>query len=84
VEVAESSLLFDRRAKGGLYARAGVPDFWVVNLIDRVLEVYRTPVPAPDVPFGWAFQDVRHLGFPESEMPLAAPRTVVLVADLLP
>ena len=45
VEVSESRLGFDRRHKGSLYARAGLDDYWVVNLIDRVLEVYREPVP---------------------------------------
>jgi Uma2 family endonuclease len=41
LEVAESSLASDRRRKGSLYARAGLADYWVLNLIDRVLEVYR-------------------------------------------
>ena len=44
VEVAESSLLLDRRHKGSLYARARLDDYWIVNLVDRVLEVYRQPV----------------------------------------
>ncbi len=39
VEVAEASLGVDRQRKGSLYARAGLPDYWVLNLIDRVLEV---------------------------------------------
>ena len=39
VEVAETSLTFDREHKGSLYARAGVMDYWIVNLIDRQLEV---------------------------------------------
>ncbi len=43
VEVAESSLEFDRERKGSLYARAGIEDYWIVNLVDRVLEVYRDP-----------------------------------------
>ncbi|HEX5815056.1 MAG TPA: Uma2 family endonuclease, partial [Methylomirabilota bacterium] len=43
IEVAESSLAFDRVEKGSLYARAGVVDYWIVNLVDRVLEVYRDP-----------------------------------------
>ena len=37
VEVAESSLALDRQRKGSLYARAGLSDYWVLNLIDRVL-----------------------------------------------
>src|SRR5437762_6277686 len=43
VEVAESSLQSDRERKGSLYARAGLPDYWIVNLENRVLEVYREP-----------------------------------------
>ena len=43
VEVAESSLLFDRHHKGSAYARAGLSEYWIVNLIDRRLEVYRRP-----------------------------------------
>jgi Uma2 family endonuclease len=39
LEVADSSLGFDRRSKGSLYARGGVQDYWIVNLVDRVLEV---------------------------------------------
>src|SRR5437867_13421141 len=40
VEAAESSLAFDREHKGGLYARAGLDDYWIVNLVDRVLAIY--------------------------------------------
>jgi Uma2 family endonuclease len=43
VEVAEASLAIDRQHKGSLYARAGLPDYWIVNLVDRVLEIYREP-----------------------------------------
>jgi Uma2 family endonuclease len=43
VEVAESSLPRDLRVKPALYAAAKVPDYWVVNLVDRVLEVFRNP-----------------------------------------
>src|SRR5512138_3779920 len=43
IEVAESSLAFDRDHKGSLYARAGVADYWIVNLPDAALEVYRRP-----------------------------------------
>lgn len=43
VEVAESSLRFDMGTKAELYAEAGVPEYWVVNLIDRELVVFRSP-----------------------------------------
>src|SRR5262245_12911210 len=45
IEVAESSLAFDREQKGSLYARAAIEEYWIVNLVDRVLEVYREPAP---------------------------------------
>jgi len=45
IEVAEASLAFDREHKGSLYARARVEDYWIVNLVERVLEVYRHPEP---------------------------------------
>ncbi len=35
----------DRIHKGSLYARAGLPDYWIVNLPERRLEVYRDPEP---------------------------------------
>jgi len=44
VEVAESSLETDRGTKLGIYAEAGIGDYWIVNLIDRQIEVYRNPV----------------------------------------
>jgi len=43
VEVADSSLRFDRRVKLPLYARFGIPEVWIVNLQRRVLEAHRTP-----------------------------------------
>lgn len=43
VEVADSSLAFDRFTKGPLYAATGVPEYWIVNLVDGVVEVYAEP-----------------------------------------
>ena len=48
---AHYSLAADRRRKGSLYARAGLADYWVLNLMDRVLEVYREPAPDSAAPF---------------------------------
>jgi hypothetical protein len=44
IEVAESSIEYDRGEKSTLYAEAGVPEYWVLNLVDRELEVFRDPV----------------------------------------
>ena len=85
IEVAESSLAFDREHKGSLYARARVPDYWIVNLVDRVLEVYREPAPAPEeAPYGWRYTIVRTIRPAELASPLAAPDARIAVTDLLP
>ena len=44
VEVSDSSLAYDRTTKAKLYARAAVPEYWILNLNERILEVYRKPV----------------------------------------
>ena len=43
VEVAVTTLAYDRQVKLPLYAGAGVPEVWIVNFDDRVVEVYRDP-----------------------------------------
>jgi hypothetical protein len=43
VEVSDSTLEFDRSKKIPAYGRAGVPEVWIVNLVERTLEVYREP-----------------------------------------
>lgn len=84
VEVAESSLTLDRDRKGSLYARAGVEDYWIVNLVERVVEVYRQPARDVTAPSGWRYGSVEVLppGAPVS--PLARRDVQVTVADLLP
>jgi Uma2 family endonuclease len=84
VEVADSSLSFDRRYKGSLYARAGIADYWIVNLRCRVPEVYREPVMAPAARFGWKYDRVRILTPEATVSPLAHPDATIAVADLLP
>jgi Uma2 family endonuclease len=84
VEVALSRLRFDREHKGSLYARAGVADYWIVNIPDRRLEVYREPLHDAAAPFGWRYGSVASLAAGQSVAPLAAPAASIVVADLLP
>lgn len=84
VEVAQSSLALDREYKGSLYARARVPEYWIVNLVDRVLEVCRDPRPDASASYGWAYRSIQSLSAGEQVSPLAAPAAHVPVADLLP
>jgi Uma2 family endonuclease len=84
VEVSESSLTLDREHKGSLYARAGFGDYWIVNLIDRVLEVYREPGPDQAAPLGSRYRSVTVLGQQATVSPLALPGSHIRVADLFP
>ena len=84
LEVAQSSLRNDRERKGSLYARAGLADYWVLNLVDRVLEVYREPAVDAEAPFGWRYARREVVTASGRVAPLAAPGAMVAVADLLP
>src|SRR5262249_8155572 len=76
VEVADSSLDFDTNEKRLRYAKAGIRDYWVVDINGRRLLLYRDPQ-AGD----YATQQA--LGPADAISPLAAPAAVVRVADLL-
>lgn len=83
VEVSQSMLTMDRR-KSRLYARAAVPEFWIVNLVDGVLEVYRDPTRSRAVRPGPAYANVQRLSREAFVTPLAAPNARIAVADLVP
>jgi Uma2 family endonuclease len=84
VEVSLSRLGFDREHKGSLYARAGITDYWIVNLADRRVEIYREPVPDVAASFGWRYGRLVTVGPDERVSPMAAPAAEIAVADLLP
>jgi Uma2 family endonuclease len=83
VEVADSSLRLDRRFKAAIYARAGLREYWIVNLVDRALEVHRDPDAATGAE-GWSYRSIEVLRPPSQVTPLAVAHSWILVADLLP
>jgi len=83
LEVADSSLDLDREHKGSLYARAGVRDYWILNLIDGVLEVYRDPGPDPSAAYRWRYRSMETLAPTSLVALLALPSARIAVADLL-
>lgn len=84
VEVSGTSLSYDRGEKANLYAAAGILDYWVVDLVNRQVEVFREPRPEPTVRFGANYTKVPAY-LPGHEIaPLAMPTARVPVADLLP
>ncbi|MBI3186110.1 MAG: Uma2 family endonuclease [Myxococcales bacterium] len=84
VEVADTTLTFDRTVKAGLYAEGGIADYWILNLRDRVLEVHREPSAMAEQPLGHHYRSITRHTESESVSPLAAPTARVAVADLLP
>lgn len=82
VEVSDSSLEYDRLDKARLYARHGIPEYWIVNLNARSLEVRREPIGAELGDPHYA--QLRVYSMEQSVAPLAAPQAQVKVADLLP
>ncbi|MSQ48131.1 MAG: Uma2 family endonuclease [Deltaproteobacteria bacterium] len=84
VEVAESTVRFDRGEKASLYASAGVPEYWVVNLRTQRLEVFRDPVPMTGEPYGYGYRTSAQFVSGDTLTPLANPQGVIQVADMLP
>jgi Uma2 family endonuclease len=84
IEVSDSSLALDRERKGSLYARAGLEDYWIVNVVERVLEIYREPLADPSAIYGWRYASRTVLGPDASASPLAAPTAAIVVHALLP
>lgn len=84
VEVAQSGLTLARGRKAGAYARAGIADYWIVNLIDRVLEVHREPARPGPARRHWGYAAIETLGAGATLAPLAAPSSAIRVGDLLP
>jgi len=82
IEISETSLALDRTHKGSLYARAGLPDYWIVNLPERRLEVYRDPEPDSTAPFGWRYHSVTVLEPGASVSPLSRPDRRIEISDL--
>lgn len=84
VEVSDSTLAYDRNHKGSLYAAGGIADYWIVNLVQRQLEIYRDPVADGTQLFGSRYNSRTILDPPDKVSPLAAPQASITVADLLP
>lgn len=77
VEVSDTTVSWDRGGKSELYARAGVAEYWVVDINARVLVIYRRPTEA-------GFAEIVSLEETQTAHPLAAPQSEISVGDLLP
>ena len=84
IEVSDSTLDKDRTDKASIYAEAGILDYWIINIKDRVVEVHREPAAMSGTLLGYGYRSVRHYTETEQISPLFAPETLLNVKDLLP
>lgn len=77
VEIADTSLGFDLQKKASLYARSGIPEYWVLDVTGRRLFSHRKPETG-------AYRAIEQYSAEESIAPLAQPDASVRVSDLLP
>ena len=83
IEVADSSRYADRREKGRIYARAGIPVYWIVNVVDRQVEVYTDPDPTANPPAYGTRTDYK----PGDQLPITLDGQqagTIAVSELLP
>lgn len=77
VEIADTTLAFDLTTKAALYARAGIVEYWVLDVPGRCLIVHREPQ-------GGQYRSVVAYGHDESVAPLSAPSSLFRVGDTFP
>lgn len=75
IEVSDSTLRYDRDTKVPLYARAGIPEVWLLDLAGQRLEVYRRPSPE-------GYREIHYPAPAESIAPVLLPELILSVASL--
>ncbi len=75
IEVSNSSLTFDRNEKASLYAKAGIPEYWIVDVVHQRVEVYRQPGLSSGVSEPFVYSDCQILEPEQSVQPLKVPGT---------
>ncbi|WP_370589556.1 Uma2 family endonuclease [Tychonema sp. LEGE 07203] len=77
IEVADSSLAYDREIKAKIYARSGIADYWILNVNERQLHVFREPTED-------GYQSEIVLGESASISPLQFPAFNIAIQQILP
>lgn len=77
VEVSDTSLAYDRTKKARVYAQGGIPEYWIVNLVEAILEVHRDP--GSD-----GYRTIVQLRSGDTVSPLGVEASTFAVSDLLP
>ena len=82
VEVADSSLRFDRGRKAELYAENKIEDYWIIDLKKRCVEIHRQPTQDTDLVYRYG--EVFTVNEDSAISPLAMPKSKIKVGDILP
>lgn len=77
VEVSNTTLQFDRSVKAAIYARTGVPEYWVLDVNGRTLDVHRDPTPT-------GYANVQRFTDADTISPLSASDASLVIAEFLP
>ena len=75
IEVSDSSLTADRDQKAELYAQAGIIEYWIVNIADEVIHIYRDPDRS-------GYRSLRTVSGGESASPLIQPQVKLNLGEL--
>jgi Uma2 family endonuclease len=81
IEISDSTLAFERSRKAQIYAKAGIQDYWIVNVKGNVVEVYRNPVTERG---RGRYTSGQQFQAGETISPLAFPEISIAVSDILP
>lgn len=84
IEIADTSLNYDRTTKASLYAKQGIEDYWIINLKHRRLEIYRRPQTDDAAAFGFSYANSLFFNEKDFASSLARLDIQIRVADLLP
>lgn len=84
IEVSETTTRHDRSRKAAKYAQIGVPEYWIINLKQRQVEVHRDPQSVQDSRWGYGYTSVTIFGEGEALSPLLTSAGQINVSDLMP
>ncbi len=84
VEVSDTTIVTDSTSKAALYAEFDIPEYWNLNLRDRMLAVCREPVPMPSSQYGFGYRSITLVRETETVSPLFEAGLGILVGEMLP
>ena len=84
IEVADTSLRYDRKVKGSLYAKAGIAEYWILNLNNRQLEVHLDPEVDNAAEYGLSYRTKQEYSSEQIISSVAGTEATIAITDLLP